>query len=259
MNIKNIIRAILLTVYVIPSVYAMMQNPPHHYIQLPIWCAAINDAATLKQYLDFLEQNPTLYFDINDVYTVTTPDYFVKDKNIKLSMTILHCAALNGSQEVIKLLLGANANIECQEPDFHRRALHFACYCADNLGCLMLIEKNADINAESRCGTPLQIACTMGNFMTASCLLFCGAKIEAQNGTALHDACKGGNWDIVYLLLSYDAQIDVTNNEGQTPLMLAEQNGHEAIVALLQACSLYQDRAVFLECGKALGALFMPS
>ena len=68
----------------------------------------------------------------------------------------------------------------------------------------MLVEKGANINAQSYCGT-----------------------------TALHHAASEGMTDIVKYLLNHDAKLDVHEEYGIVPIFSAAQHGHESCLRLM--------------------------
>ena len=51
--------------------------------------------------------------------------------------------------------------------------------------------------------------------------------------TALMDACKFGHSNVIKTLLKAGAKTDITNENGQTALKLAEAQGKSSIVAML--------------------------
>jgi hypothetical protein len=52
--------------------------------------------------------------------------------------------------------------------------------------------------------------------------------------TALHMAAYGGYEDIARLLIAHGAELDVRTVDGETPLKLAERNGHARVVQLIE-------------------------
>jgi len=51
----------------------------------------------------------------------------------------------------------------------------------------------------------------------------------------LHYAAGIGNKDLAELLLSKGADVNAVNNKGVTPLAVAIQNGHDAVILFLRA------------------------
>lgn len=87
--------------------------------------------------------------------------------------------------------------------------------------------------------TPLQLACYFGQTEVALWLIGKGADIHAvsKNGAtlqAIHAAVAGRSPAIVRALLDAGADLNAQQAGGFTPLMAAQQNGDEEIVAMLQ-------------------------
>ncbi|KAH8906659.1 hypothetical protein BR93DRAFT_627398 [Coniochaeta sp. PMI_546] len=64
-----------------------------------------------------------------------------------------------------------------------------------------------------------------------------GANVRATDKwrwTALHMACYSGFEDIARLLIAHGAELDVRTVDGETPLKLAERNGHAKVVQLIE-------------------------
>jgi ankyrin repeat protein len=127
-----------------------------------------------------------------------------KGENINKSFileTPLVVAAENGHEEIVKLLLKNEANIEA-ESDFGR--------------------------------TSLVTAAKYGHETVARLLLRKGANVEARNNVGLTPlAVLNGYEMVVRLLLQNGANTKVKDNDGWTPLALAKVRKHEAVVKLL--------------------------
>jgi hypothetical protein len=64
-----------------------------------------------------------------------------------------------------------------------------------------------------------------------------GANVRATDKwrwTPLHMAAYGGYPDIARLLIAHGAELDARTVDGETPLKLAERNGHAAVVQLIE-------------------------
>lgn len=61
------------------------------------------------------------------------------------------------------------------------------------------------------------------------------AKAEQENPFALHEAVWDGNWATAKRLLAQGASIATKNNDGYTPLDLANQRGDKLIIQLLES------------------------
>ncbi|KAG4075892.1 hypothetical protein HA402_003718 [Bradysia odoriphaga] len=102
-------------------------------------------------------------------------------------------------------------------------ALHYAARNNNITACQLLIEANANVNAETKGGvTPLQRAAMMGHLDVVKFLLTHQADVKVQDSdgnTAAHRASQNGHGNIVELLLQSDKNLEkCLNNRGQTPL-----------------------------------------
>ena len=86
--------------------------------------------------------------------------------------------------------------------------------------------------------TSLHLASFDGNADSVRVLLIGGAQVGAvvaSNGaTALHMASRGGAHMVASLLLDGGASVGARDRQGNTPGMLAKQQGHESTRELLQ-------------------------
>jgi ankyrin repeat protein/beta-lactamase regulating signal transducer with metallopeptidase domain len=140
---------------------------------------------------------------------------------------------------VIELLISKGADISAQEGLQESTKLHNACSNGDIKVVEFLIDKGADINARNRRGaTPLWIAASGDQKEIVELLLEKGADINATDRrrqcTPLWIAVRNGNKDNVELLIEKGANIHTPDNQGQTPLAIAQQRGHIEIVELLK-------------------------
>ena len=105
----------------------------------------------------------------------------------------------------------------------------------------MLIEKGADVNAPSQnqmCVRPLhaavafkdkEVACKIAKMLLEN---GADAAVKQHGGwTPLHGAVESEK--LVSLLLAHRANPDEPNDEGVTPLQLAEDKGHQEVVSIL--------------------------
>jgi ankyrin repeat protein len=180
-------------------------------------------------------------------------------------------AVLRDKKEVAELLLGEGADTELRD-DYDRTALLLV---ARETGATdmarLLVDKDADINAEDRFSdTPLVLAAWRGFSGIVDLLIDRGAVIpatgenseelasysaerglvrlfqalvevgadlsmkNANGGTLLHSACEGESAEIARLLLNQGLDINQEDRYGWTPLHYAAEKGrHEAAVLVL--------------------------
>ncbi|KAM5364137.1 hypothetical protein ACJZ2D_011638 [Fusarium nematophilum] len=148
----------------------------------------------------------------------------------------LLCAAMNGREADVRLLLEKGADLEAED-GYGSTALSLAAYKGHEAVARMLLERGADLEARDRQhGTPLLRATKHGQVAVVRLLLEKGANLDATNkfgSTPLSWAAYNGQEAVVRLLLEEGADLEATNNFGDTPLSLAAGNGHEAVVRLL--------------------------
>jgi cytohesin len=166
--------------------------------------------------------------DIPDVFTAATVG--AKDRlaqlvratpgSIKLrngdGLTPLHVAAREGQADAVHLLIAAGADVK--SVDDHPATQFQVQY--------------------SNGWTPLHLAAMAGKLATARILLDHGADVNMpdQRGkdTPLHFAAWVGKADLVQLLLARKADRQAKDDMGRTPLALAKEKGHGAVIKLLE-------------------------
>ena len=89
-------------------------------------------------------------------------------------------------------------------------------------------------------GNPLHMAISLGRKEVVALLLAKGADVNAtveaaDNITPLHRAARNGYPDIAKMLLGKGADVHAKTVPGKTPLDMAQEAGHEEVVALLKA------------------------
>jgi hypothetical protein len=121
----------------------------------------------------------------------------------------LHAAVSQGHAQVVKTLLASGADINQQMGELEGSALQLASYKRDADIVRVLLENNADVEAQDgHYGTALQAAAFGGSIEVVRLLLQKKADVNARGGhygTALQAAVVSGQLDIVKLLIQYGA------------------------------------------------------
>lgn len=155
-------------------------------------------------------------------------------------VTALIKAVQHGKFAVVKLLINHGANVNAIAQGLHNTtALHKACQLGYAKIAGILIANGADVNAKKSDGsTPLMLATEIGSLRIVRLLIKHGANVnDTVQGfniiPALHRACLRGDTKIAALLIANGANVNASMFEGSTPLILASEYGHLAIVQLL--------------------------
>lgn len=154
--------------------------------------------------------------------------------------TPLNLAVAYNNKETVKFLIDKKANINLKDP-YDYNAFHIAC----EEGHLEIVKELLSVfkdplNQKTPEGdTPLLIACANDREELVEFLIDCGGNIDATdyNGfNTFHFACQNGWISIVEKILNNKKKylnIDLKTLQGDTPLILACQQGEKEIVELL--------------------------
>ena len=150
--------------------------------------------------------------------------------------TLLHYASMNGHDDVVRLLLNADFDVNASLEDGSTPI-----YIASWFGYLdvicTLLEFGADPNRKKSAGwTPLMIAIQNGHSDVVELLLKTKVDVSSCNkngSTAIDIASRNGNLTVVSTLLQFGADPNVKEINGWTPLMKATANGHDNVVEVL--------------------------
>jgi hypothetical protein len=154
----------------------------------------------------------------------------------------LYFAAFYGLEEVVKLLIEANFDVNEQSYTGDSNALQAASEKGHERIARILLEAGANVNARSRRRhkSALFIASLRGHERVVKLLLESGADVNAESGTfycnALQAASAQGSVQVVRLLVNAGADVNKESGSGGNALQVASVHGNEQVVmALLEA------------------------
>uniref|UniRef100_A0A8C3JCS2 Palmitoyltransferase n=1 Tax=Calidris pygmaea TaxID=425635 RepID=A0A8C3JCS2_9CHAR len=229
---------------------------PYPVVEDPSTC----DIVKATQY-GFVERCKEL---VEAGYDVRQPD--------KENVTLLHWAAINNRQELVKYYISKGAIVDQLGGDLNSTPLHWAIrqghlpmvmlllkcgadpslidgegYSSIHLAVLFqhmpivayLIAKGQVYTTDLNGQTPLMISAqkVIGPEPTRFLLKFnpsLNAVDNVQKNTALHWAVTSGNASAVDLLLEAGASLDIENVKGETPLDLAYQSRNRFVVLMVK-------------------------
>lgn len=146
-------------------------------------------------------------------------------------------ATKNGNFLEVQRLLEQGVNINIKEPDSSLTPLLIAVATQQNEIIKLFVTYNVNLEMKHIDFTPLMFASSNGYTRTAEILLNAGADIEAKDMygfTALGLASEGGAVETVKLLLNNEANTETRDEMvGFTPLMIASCRGYSTIVEIL--------------------------
>ncbi|XP_035389227.1 caskin-2-like isoform X1 [Electrophorus electricus] len=150
----------------------------------------------------------------------------------------LHHAALAGTNDLLSLLLEAQATVDIKDSN-GMRPLHYAAWRGKAESVLMLLRYGASVNGASQDGQiPLHLAAQYGHYEVTEMLLQHQSNpctVNKAKKTPLDLACELGRLKVAQLLLSSNMVVALLEGNGRdnTPLHLAARNGHKDIIRLL--------------------------
>jgi hypothetical protein len=150
----------------------------------------------------------------------------------------IHCAAMRGNIEDIKVMLTKNPELINKKNKSGDTPLHYAALGGYKEVVELLCACGADVTAQDKFGhTPLHCAARGGHKEVVEFLCACGAYVTAQDKfghTPLHCAARRGHKEVVEFLCACGADVNTRNKFGKTPLYYATENDHKEVMDFLQ-------------------------
>jgi cytohesin len=180
--------------------------------------------------------------DVDEIRALLKGGADVNRRSLNEGLTPLHAAVCGGHMAAVDLLIESGADLEAKSNE-GMTPLYTAAVKCRKLILQLLLENGARVNTrDNDLNTPLirVVAEDCENLFIT--LLDNGADVEAVNCfgcSALHAAAIRGNRFFAEILIAEGAGVNVENDEGDTPLDLAEEMGHQEISAVLESKGAY--------------------
>jgi ankyrin repeat protein len=156
---------------------------------------------------------------------------------VKDDFSLLINAVMNENPAMVEMLLVEGANVNHADEGSIITPLIEAASLSSLEIVQMLIQYNADLNAQSDEGyTPLIRAIRDQQPQNAQALIDAGANVNLANNqgeTPLIHAIANGDIALVRTLINAGANVNQADNKGETPLIHAIENGDVALVRTL--------------------------
>jgi ankyrin repeat protein len=205
----------------------------------------VGDADALRE---LIASDPSLAAGVDDagVSLVLQAKYRGENELVELlraakpALDLFEAAALGEDDRVAELLDAEPYRVSGLAPDGFS-ALHLAVFFAHPSTAQLLLDRDADVNAEADNSSHVQPLHSAAAGRSAECvriLLDAGADVDArQHGgyTALMEAALQGNEEMVRALLDAGADPGLTDDSGRSATDIADAEGYEEIADLLRS------------------------
>jgi ankyrin repeat protein len=151
----------------------------------------------------------------------------------------IHEAALNGQLNDVTALLKSGIRPDTLDQE-GRTPLSYAAYNGNTEIMGLLIRNGADVNIADKYGRTALMMASSGPYPMAVKMLL-DQKADPnlvdteEHFTALMYAAAEGQLECVRILLLYKADPDMKDKDGEDALTFARNNGHKAVVTLLES------------------------
>jgi len=172
-------------------------------------------------------------------------DYFISE-GVDLNRqgldgdTPVYLAASRGHLDIVKALQKAGANLNIPSGQEQFSALGAAILTGNSNIAIYLVRNGADVNQKTGAGSsPPLLAAQEGQLAVLEALADAGADLEAPGGrfeiTPIALASLRNHADVVKFLVDQGVDVAVPDVDGDTALDLAERQGYQDIVRILQS------------------------
>ena len=167
------------------------------------------------------------YRDIVNLLLDNDADVFVSNN---LSETPLHAASRSGNKEIIGKLVQYGAELDATDNEGRTPLIRLLENRRTDTA-LFLIEQGADTEIADNTGHKAIDYATARGLREVVERLSTGSTADTHGNTPLHQAAFNGQSEIVRSLLStFPDMTDATNDDGETPLVIACMKGNLAVV-----------------------------